>query len=58
MLVYHSSCDSLTVMLGCQAALPVDGVLLSLHGGYSVEGIDDGDGDILKACRKLVGPGV
>jgi microcystin degradation protein MlrC len=39
-----------------RAALPVDGVLLSLHGGYSVQGLDDGDGDILKAVRQLVGP--
>lgn len=37
-------------------ALPVDGVLLDLHGGYSVQGLDDGDGDILQAVRRLVGP--
>ena len=29
--------------------LPVDGVLLSLHGAYSVQGVDDGDGDITAA---------
>lgn len=39
-----------------QPALPVDGVLLSLHGAYSVQGLDDGDGDILKAVRAQVGP--
>ena len=39
-----------------RAALPVDGVLLSLHGAYSVQGLDDGDGDVLKAVRGTVGP--
>jgi microcystin degradation protein MlrC len=37
-------------------ALPVDGVLLSTHGSYSVRGIDDADGDILKEVRQLIGP--
>ena len=37
-------------------ALPVDGVLLSLHGSYAAEGIDDGDGEILKRVREMVGP--
>ncbi len=36
-------------------ALPLDGVLLSLHGAYSVQGLDDGDGDILKDVRDIVG---
>ena len=35
--------------------LPVDGVLLSLHGAYSAQGVDDADGDITKAVRGLVG---
>ena len=39
-----------------RAAVPVDGVLLSLHGGYAVEGLHDGDGDIMKAVREVVGP--
>jgi len=39
-----------------RAAMPVDGILLSLHGGYSVQGIDDGDGDVLRRVRQLVGP--
>ena len=38
-------------------ALPVDGVLLSLHGAYSAEGVDDADGDLLEAVRGVVGPG-
>jgi len=39
-----------------QRAVPVDGVLLSLHGSYAAEGIDDADGEILKRVRQLVGP--
>jgi microcystin degradation protein MlrC len=35
---------------------PVDGVLLDLHGAMVVEGIDDGDGDLLEAVRQAVGP--
>jgi microcystin degradation protein MlrC len=34
----------------------VDGVLLDLHGAMVVEGIDDGDGDLLEAVRQAVGP--
>ena len=40
-----------------RAALPVDGVLLTLHGAFSAQGVDDADGDILAAVRELVGPG-
>src|ERR1051325_8250772 len=36
--------------------LPVDGVLLDLHGAMVVEGIDDGDGDFIEAVRRAVGP--
>ena len=35
---------------------PVDGVLLDLHGAMVVEGIDDGDGDLLEAVRDAVEP--
>ncbi|MBW3543589.1 MAG: M81 family metallopeptidase [Planctomycetes bacterium] len=35
---------------------PVDGVLLDLHGAMVVEGIDDGDGDVLAAFRERLGP--
>lgn len=35
---------------------PVDGVLLDLHGAMVVEGIDDGDGDLIAAVRQAVGP--
>ncbi len=36
--------------------LPVDGVLLDLHGAMVVEGGDDGDGDFIAAVRSAVGP--
>lgn len=41
-----------------RAALPVDGVLLDLHGAMVVEGIDDGDGDVVQSVRDVVGPEV
>jgi microcystin degradation protein MlrC len=34
----------------------VDGVLLDLHGAMVVDGIDDGDGDLIAAVRGVVGP--
>lgn len=34
----------------------VDGVLLDLHGAMVVDGIDDGDGDLIRAVRQIVGP--
>lgn len=39
-----------------RVAGPVDGVLLDLHGAMVVEGIDDGDGDLIEAVRQVVGP--
>ncbi|MCA9123632.1 MAG: M81 family metallopeptidase [Planctomycetaceae bacterium] len=41
-----------------KAAGPVDGVLLDLHGAMVVDGIDDGDGDVIAAVRDVVGPHV
>ncbi|MHC4877196.1 MAG: M81 family metallopeptidase [Planctomycetota bacterium] len=35
---------------------PVDGVLLDLHGAMVVEGLDDGDGDLVMAVREVIGP--
>jgi microcystin degradation protein MlrC len=40
---------------GLKAALPVDGVLLPLHGSMVAESHDDAEGEILKRVRDLVG---
>ncbi|MEZ5816802.1 MAG: M81 family metallopeptidase [Hyphomicrobiaceae bacterium] len=39
-----------------QAALPLDGVLLGLHGAMVAHGYDDVEGDILERVRAIVGP--
>jgi microcystin degradation protein MlrC len=39
-----------------RAALPVDGVMLFLHGAMVAEGYDDCEGDILARVRAIVGP--
>ena len=41
-----------------QRALPVDGVLLALHGSFSAEQHSDVEGEILAAVRAVVGPHV
>src|SRR3954452_14219605 len=38
-----------------EAALPVDGVVLNLHGAMVAHGYDDCEGDILACARQLVG---
>lgn len=43
------------ILAGVAAALPVDGVLLDLHGAMEVEGIGDGETDLIRAVRALVG---
>lgn len=41
-----------------RAALPVDMVVLALHGAMVAEGCDDCEGDLLARVREIVGPGV
>ena len=41
-----------------RAAMPVDVVLLALHGAMAAQGCDDCEGDILARVRGIVGPGV
>ena len=41
-----------------EAAGKVDGVLLDLHGAMVAEGLDDGEGDLIQAVRRVVGPTV
>lgn len=40
------------------AALPVDGVVLGLHGAMVAQGYDDCEGDLLTRVRQIVGPDV
>jgi microcystin degradation protein MlrC len=40
------------------AALPVDAVLLALHGALAAEGVPDVEGQLLEAVRALTGPAV
>lgn len=39
-----------------KAALPLDGVLLGLHGAMVAHGYDDVEGDVIERVRTLVGP--
>jgi microcystin degradation protein MlrC len=41
-----------------KAAMPVDAVLMGLHGAMVAEGYDDCEGDLLARIRKIVGPKV
>ncbi len=46
------------ILADLQAAMPVDAVLLSLHGGMIADGYDDCEGDLLARIRAIVGPDV
>jgi microcystin degradation protein MlrC len=54
--VYEDFRDEIIADL--KAALPVDAVLLSLHGAMVAEGYDDAEGDLLTHVRRVVGPAV
>jgi len=41
-----------------QAAMPVDGVVLGLHGAMVAQGYDDPEGDFLTRVREIVGPDI
>lgn len=41
-----------------RAALPLDGVVLGLHGAMVAQGYDDPEGDLLARIREIVGPDV
>ncbi|MFT4701192.1 MAG: microcystin degradation protein MlrC [Yoonia sp.] len=43
-------------MIMLQASLPLDGVLLLMHGAMFVPGIDDPEGDFIQQVREIVGP--
>lgn len=44
------------IVADLKAAMPVDVVLLSLHGGMIADGTDDCEGDLIAHCRAVVGP--
>ncbi len=46
------------ILEGLQAALPVDAVLLCLHGAMVAESYDDCEGDLLSRVRSIVGADV
>ena len=54
--VYESFRDE--ILGDLEAALPVDLVLLSLHGAMVADGYDDCEGDLVARIREVVGPGV
>ena len=45
-----------TILADLKAALPVDMVLLSLHGAMTAEGYDDCEGDFMGRVREIIGP--
>ena len=54
--VYEAFRDE--ILADLKAAMPVDGVLLSMHGAMVAEGYDDCESDLLAGVRKVVGPDV
>jgi microcystin degradation protein MlrC len=43
---------------GLRAALPLDGVFLSMHGALCVRDVDDAEGRLIQEVRRVVGEGV
>ncbi|MCC6457541.1 MAG: M81 family metallopeptidase [Caldilineaceae bacterium] len=54
--VYESLRDE--ILADLRAAMPVDMVLLNLHGAMAAHGYDDCEGDLTALVRKIVGPDV
>jgi microcystin degradation protein MlrC len=46
------------IVEGVRQAMPVDGVLLGIHGAMALEHNDDGEGPLITAIREVVGPDV
>ncbi|WP_182085257.1 M81 family metallopeptidase [Aureimonas sp. ME7] len=59
-LIQRQTYESLrdTILGELEAALPVNGVVLGLHGAMVAQGYDDPEGDFLSRVRALVGPDV
>lgn len=47
-----------TILAELSAAMPIDAVVLGLHGAMVAQGYDDPEGDFLSRVRALVGPDV
>jgi microcystin degradation protein MlrC len=45
------------LLAGLSESLPLDGVLLDIHGAMTVVGVTDAEGDLASAVRDVVGPG-
>ena len=54
--VYESLRDD--ILADLRAAMPVDGVVLVLHGAMVADGYDDCEGDLIAGVRAIVGPHV
>ncbi|MFO1061266.1 MAG: M81 family metallopeptidase [Dongiaceae bacterium] len=46
------------ILAGLERAMPVDAVILALHGAMAAVGTDDCEGDLLGRIRAIVGPAV
>lgn len=46
------------LVAGLKAAMPVDMVLLSMHGAMVADGYDDAEGEVIARVREVVGPDV
>lgn len=44
------------ILTDLKAAMPVDIILLTMHGAMVAEGCDDCEGDLMARCREIVGP--
>jgi len=41
------------ILAQCKAAMPLDGVLLGLHGAMVAQGYDDVEGDVIERVRAI-----
>ena len=46
------------ILAGVKAAMPLDAVLINVHGAMVADGYDDCEGDLLQRIRAIVGPKV
>jgi microcystin degradation protein MlrC len=54
--VYEAFRDE--ILAGIKDCLPLDAVLINVHGAMVADGYDDCEGDLLQRVRAIVGPGV